>query len=94
MYKLIAGLILCVPVAAIAQEEAPRSRPLTATMIGVCENHAPVLGVALFTYADGHTLIVTAGSMQGFRDLGEIAAYAATAERLNEFHQVCGDTSA
>lgn len=50
--------------------------------------------VAVFTYPDGHVLIVNGKNMQGFKDAADIMRYAATADRVNQLAQTCGDTTA
>lgn len=97
MYKTFAALTLFMSVAAFAQDyplQAKRLKPVTATLVGVCEKHAPALGVAVFTYSDGQVLVVSLANMQGFKDAQDIFTYAATADKLTQLHQVCGDTSA
>ena len=88
-------LMPCVPTQAQDYPlKNPREKPMTATLIGVCEDHRPTLMVAIFTYKDGHTMLVNSKDMQGFKDAREIAMYASTADRITDMAQTCGDTSA
>jgi hypothetical protein len=72
--------------------KSERPRPLTATLVGVCEKRQVALMVAIFTYSNGKTLVVDGKHMQGFTSAAEIARYAATATQpANDYAQVCGD---
>jgi hypothetical protein len=91
------ALLATLAISAVQAQDYPlksRPKPATATLVGVCEHHARVLMVAIFTYPDGHALVVTGKSMQGFKDAAEIINYAATASQINDLAQVCGDTTA
>ena len=71
-----------------------RPKPLTATLVGVCERRERVLMVAVFTFSNGKTLVVDGKHMQGFEDVAAIVRYAATATTpVNEYAQMCGDAS-
>lgn len=97
MPKLVAALTLCFSIAALAQDyplKAERPKPFSSTLIGVCEKHKLMLMVAIFTYRDGHVLLVDSKTMNGFADLADIVRYAGTAEKFQNYAQVCGDTSA
>lgn len=97
MYKTFAALALFLSVAAFAQDyplKAERPRPYTSTMIGVCEQHKLLLMVAVFTYHDGHVLLVDSKNMNGFADLEDIVRYGNSAELVQTYAQVCGDTTA
>lgn len=91
-----AAVLAALCVKAVAQDYPLQSRPkpTTATLVGVCEHHQKVLMVAVFTYPDGHVLIVTGKQMQGFKDAREIINYAGTADQVNDMAQICEDTSA
>lgn len=96
-YSILAAAVLaCMCIKATAQDYPLQSRPkpLTATLVGVCEHHQRTLMVAVFTYSDGRTLVVNGKSMQGFKDAAEIINYAATASTINDLAQICGDTTA
>ncbi len=73
--------------------KSERPKPLTATLVGVCENRRPVLMVAVFTYENGKVLTVDGKHMQGFGSAAEIVQYAATAATVNQYAQRCGDAS-
>jgi hypothetical protein len=91
------ALVATLAISAVQAQDYPlqaRPKPTTATLVGVCEHHARVLMVAIFTYPDGHVLIVNGKQMQGFKDAAEIINYAATAGQINDLAQVCGDTTA
>jgi len=94
--KLLASLLAFVSLAAFAQDYPlqTRPKPMTATVVGVCEHHAPVVMVVIFTFDNGKVLIVDGRHMQGFKSAAEIIQYAATAEVTNSYAQTCGDTSA
>lgn len=96
MKSLVLGLALIGSVAC-AQDyplHQERPKPLTATLVGVCQKHQQVLMVAIFTFSNGKTLVVDGQNMQGFGSAAEIVQYAATAESVIERAEVCGDTSA
>lgn len=90
-----AAVLAALCVKAVAQDYPLQSRPkpTTATLVGICEHRQKVLMVAVFTYPDGHVLIVTCKQMQGFKDSRDIALYAATADQINDMAQICGDVS-
>ena len=96
MYKVFAALTLCFSVIANAQDYPLQSRPkpLTATVVGVCEKHHEVIMVVIFTYENGKVLLVDSKNMQGFKSAEEIIQYATTAEVTNSYAQTCGDTTA
>ncbi len=90
-----AAVLAAMCVKAVAQDYPLQSRPkpATATLVGVCEKRLPVLMVAVFTYPDGHVLIVNGKQMQGFKDAADIVRYAATADTSYTLAQPCGDVS-
>jgi hypothetical protein len=97
MKHLILGLLL-VGSASFAQDyplksTISRPKPLTATLVGVCEKRNQVLMVAIFTFDNGKTLVVDGQHMQGFADAADIVRYAATAASVNQYAQTCGDVS-
>lgn len=97
--KMFAAALLAVLCFKATAQDYPlqspqRPKPTTATLVGVCEHHQRALMVAIFTYPDGHVLIVNGKQMQGFKDAADIAHYAMTADQLNDMAQVCGDTTA
>ena len=97
MFKIIAPILLVTCAVPSAQDyplKAERPKPLTSTLVGVCEQHKLMLMVAIFTYPDGHVLLVDAKQMNGFVDMDDIIRYAATASRSQNYAQICGDTSA
>lgn len=97
MKTFIAALLVVLCIKATAQDyplQASRPKPASATLVGVCEHRQQALMVAVFTYPDGHVLIVNGKNMQGFKDAADIMRYAATAGQVNELAQTCGDTTA
>jgi hypothetical protein len=84
----VAALTLVMAVVAHAGAP-PLPKPLTATIVGVCEGGAPKLMVAVFTYADGKVLVADGKHMQGFEDATAIVKYASTATSVNEYAQQC-----
>ena len=86
------GVMSCTP--AKSQDTPERPKPLTATVVGVCEHHNPAIMVVIFTYPTGKVLVVDGQHMQGFKSPQELIQYAATAETTNSYAQTCGDTSA
>jgi hypothetical protein len=68
-----------------------RPKPLTATLVGVCEKRAPVLMVAIFTFENGKVLTVDGQHMQGFDTAADIVRYAQTADQVKTYAQQCGD---
>lgn len=94
--KLLASLFAFVSLAAFAQDYPlqDRPKPLTATVVGVCEHHTPAIMVVVFTFENGKVLVVDGHHMQGFKDAADIIRYAATAQTTNSYAQTCGDTSA
>ncbi len=95
--KLFSAALLALLCAKAVAQDYPlqsRPKPTTATLVGVCENRQQALMVAVFTYSDGHVLIVNGKQMQGFKDAADIVRYAASADQVTEMAQTCGDTSA
>lgn len=91
----IVGALL-VATAASAQDyplKAERPKPLTSTLVGVCEGHQEKLMVAIFTFKNGKVLFVDGKHMQGFESAADIARYAATAAQVNTYAQQCGDAT-
>ncbi len=95
--KLFSAVLLTVLAAkAVVAQDYPlqtRPKPLAAVLVGVCENRQHVLMVAVFTYSDGHVLVVNGKSMQGFKDAAEIVHYAASASQITDMAQTCGDVA-
>jgi hypothetical protein len=73
--------------------KSERPKPLTATIVGVCEKRAPVIMVVIFTFDKGQVLIVDGKHMQGFSSAEEIVRYAATADSVHSYAQECADLS-
>jgi hypothetical protein len=73
--------------------KSERPKPLTSTIVGVCEKRAPVIMVVIFTYDNGKVLIVDGKHMQGFDSAADIVRYAATASQVNSYAQQCGDAT-
>lgn len=96
--KMFAAALLAVLCFKATAQDYPlqsRPKPTTATLVVVCEHRMPALAVAVFTYPDGHVLIVNGQQMQGFKDAREIAFYAASAgDGMHTLVQTCGDTTA
>ncbi len=67
-----------------------RPKPVTATLVGVCENRTQVLMVAVFTYSNGKVMVVDGQHMTGFTGVQDIIQYAATADEVIERTQTCG----
>jgi hypothetical protein len=88
----IVGAIL-VTTSCHAQDKSERPTPLTSTLIGVCENRAPALLVAIFTFENGKVLFVDGKNMQGFANVADIVRYAATAGTIQNYAQQCGDAT-
>jgi len=90
----VAGIALATP--AMAQDyplHSERPKPLTATLVGVCEHRELMLMVAIFTYTNGAVLRVDSKDMKGFASAAEIVTYASSAGEIKEYAQTCGDAS-
>jgi hypothetical protein len=73
--------------------KSERPKPVSSTLIGVCEDRHEALLAAVFTFKDGQVLVVDGKNMHGFSDAAEIVRYAATAGTTYSFAQSCGDAT-